>query len=272
MPKNTTTLAFTHPERPSIPAPSRLWTWLPWLHLALSVAIAVAIAVVVYTLWFPPPLHRMVGGLELFGWIVGVDVVCGPLLTWLLIKPHKTRRALAVDCTLIVCVQLGALIYGVYTLAHARPLAIVHEVDRFRVLSYSDVPETELGTAPAWFQPWGMQAPMLVGLRATKDLSEKMASLEAALQGVDAAQHTARWQEYGLSHAQVLARARPLAALRQHYPLDTNQIDAAVLEAGLTPEQALWLPVTSRRSNGWIALVEPSYGRIVGYLPLDGFF
>lgn len=251
---------------------ARLWAWVPWAHLAASTAIAAAIAVMVYVFWFPPPMHRMAGAMELFGWIIGVDVVCGPLLTWLLIKPHKTRKALAVDGAVIVCIQLGALFYGLYTLAHARPLVIVHEIDRFRVLSYADVPESELSAAPAWFTPWGLQAPHLVGLRAVQGLDEKMASVDAALQGVDVAQRPARWQEYSLSRAQALARARPLSALRDHYPLDESQIESAVQQAGLTNEQAVWLPVTSRRSSGWIALMEPVHGRIVGYLPLDGFF
>lgn len=210
--------------------------------------------------------------MSLFGWVAGVQLVCGPLLTWLLIKPHKTRRALMVDGTLIACLQLSALGYGLYALAQARPLAIVHEVDRFRVLSYVDVPESELGAAPAWFQPWSMQAPRLVGLREARSLEEKMASVDAALQGVDAAQHPARWQDYDLSHAQALGRARPLAELRAHYPLDAALIDTAAQQAGLAVEQALWLPVTSRRSSDWVALMEPRQGRIVGYLPLDGFF
>lgn len=272
MPKSDKTIEPTFPGAQTKLRHPRFWSWLPWIHLALSLAIAVAIAILIYYFWFPPPLHHLTGGVALFGWIIGVDVVCGPLLTWLLIKPHKSRSALAVDCALIVCVQLGALLYGLYTLAYARPLVIVHEVDRFRVLSYSDVPESDLSAAPVWFHPWGLRAPVLVGLREAKDFSERMASLEAALQGVDVAQRPARWQDYGLSRAKVLARARPLAALRQQYPLDTSLIDAAALKAGLTVEQALWLPVTSRRGSGWIALVEPTHGLIVGYLPLDGFF
>ena len=268
----TSCSADSSSKHPGASVPSSFWGWLPWMHLAVSAAVAAAMAVVVYVFWFPPPMHRLAGGMPLFGWIIGVDVVCGPLLTWLLIKPHKTRRALLVDGTLIVCLQLAALGYGLYTLAQGRPLAIVYEVDRFRVLSYADVPESELGAAPAWFQPWGLQAPRMVGLREVRSLDEKMASVDAALQGVDAAQYPARWQDYRLNRAQVFARARPLSELHARYPLDTGQIDTAAQRAGLAVEQAVWLPVTSRHSNGWVALMEPKQGRIVGYLPLDGLF
>lgn len=269
-----TTLSSAEPStnHTDVPVRRSFWTWLPWAHLAVSAAIAATMAALVYGFWFAPPMHQLAGGMPLFGWIILVDVVCGPLLTWLLIKPHKTRRALAVDGALIVCLQLTALGYGLYTLAHARPLAIVYEVDRFRVLSYADLPESELGAAPSWFQPWGAQTPRLVGLREARDLEEKMASVDAALQGVDTAQHPARWQDYELNRAQVLERARPLTELRARYPLDAGLIDTAVQQAGLSVDQTIWLPVTSRRNNGWVALMEPGQGRIVGYLPLDGFF
>ena len=255
--------------------PSRLglWTWLPMLHLAASVAIAATIAVLVYGFWFVPPHHLLAGGMSLFWWIVGVDVVCGPLLTWLLIKPHKSHKALLVDGALIVCVQLAALSYGLHTLAQARPLALVFEVDRFRVLSHADVPESELGDAPPWFKPWGLDGPRMVGVKEVHGLEEKMASVDAAFQGVDAGQIPARWQDYALSRKQVLERARSLQELRTRYPLDAELIDHTLQRAGLaTSSDLLWLPLTSRRSSNWVALIEPDQARIVGYLPLDGFF
>lgn len=208
--------------------------------------------------------------MQLFWWMLGVDIVCGPLLTWILMRPSKSPLALGVDLVLVACLQCGALAYGVYTLALSRPLAVVFEVDRFRVISYSDVPEAENGTAPAWFSPWHLQPPRMLGLRSVQGLGEKMASLESALQGVDAAQRPSRWQDYVLSKADILRRARPLEELRQHHATYVNRIDSATSSACLAT--CVWLPVVGRRSTEWVALIDPSSAAIVGYLPLDGFF
>lgn len=247
--------------------------WLPVWHLGLSLLLATALAVLVTMFWFPPPFHVLGGGMQLFWWMLGVDVVCGPLLTWILIRPGKTSRAITIDLILIAFLQWGALAYGVHTLALSRPLAIVFEVDRFRIISYSDVPEEELkaGSTPAWFTPWQLRAPQMQGLRGVRSLEEKMAGLESALQGVDAAQRPSRWQAYALSKPMVLARARPLEDLRRRYPTESGRIDEAVMVKSLQT-RGLWLPVVGRRSAEWVALIDPDSATIVGYLPLDGFF
>ncbi len=254
-------------------APPPWLKWLPVWHLALSLLLATGVAILVTVFWFPSPYHKLAGGMQLFWWMLGVDMVCGPLLTWILIRPSKTKRALGVDLVLIALLQWGALAYGVHTLALSRPLAIVFEVDRFRVVSYSDVPEEELktGSAPQWFTPWQLQPPQMQGLRGVRSLEEKLASLESALQGVDAAQRPSRWQAYSLSRTELLARARPLEELRRRYPIEVGSIDAAASAAGL-PAGGLWLPVVGRRSAEWVALIDPRSAVIVGYLPLDGFF
>ena len=258
----------------ALSALQRPWhKWLPIWHLVLSLLLASGVAVLVTVLWFPPPYHQLAGGMRLFWWVLGVDMVCGPLLTWILIRPGKTWRALGVDLVLIALLQWGALAYGVHTLALSRPLAVVFEVDRFRVVSYSDVPEEELkaGSAPPWFTPWQLQAPQMQGLRSVRSLEEKLASLDAALQGVDAAQKPSRWQAYALSKTEILARARPLEDLRRRYPTEVGRIDVAAMAAGLQ-SGGLWLPVVGRQSAEWVALIDPASAAIVGYLPLDGFF
>ena len=69
-------------------------------HLGLSVLVAVGVAVVVLGLWFPYPFRALSGGQHLFWIIVGVDVVCGPLLTTVLFNPAKSRRELTLDLSL----------------------------------------------------------------------------------------------------------------------------------------------------------------------------
>lgn len=248
-------------------------------HLTLSISVATLVAVLVFRFWFPEGLRHLSGGWRLFWWIVGVDVVCGPLLTLLLYKQTKSRRELFADLTLVVIIQLAALGYGLHSLAQARPLALVFEVDRFRLISSADIVEADLKYLPDWFRPWGATPIRTLGLRSLHSADEQRKSFEAALQGVEAGQRPWRWQDYEQSHAEVLRRARPLADLLAAHPEQATLIDRAVNDA-LNESQAgeakegralLWLPLVSRRSMEWVVLLDPMTLRVRAYLPLDGF-
>lgn len=249
------------------------------LHLGISLLIALSIAVLVTQWWFPFPFGELAGGFRLLWLIVAVDVVCGPALMLLLYSPHKTRKALALDVILIVGLQLTALAYGLYTLAQAKPLALVFEVDRFRAVSYADIPEASLAGAPDWLTPWDLSSPRMLAIRRANSLDEKLSSLSASLAGVEPSAQPNWWQDYTLAHKDVKARARQVDALRKAHPIDLLLINKASSEAAANPKAGetrdpnslLWLPVVGRRSMDWIAFIDPNTFRIRGYLQLDGF-
>jgi hypothetical protein len=114
------------------------------IHFSFSLLVASICAAVVFGLWYPYPYRELSGGLELFLLIILVDVVCGPLLTAVMFNPVKPRKELACDLIIVAIIQLAALGYGVYTLALARPVYIVFEVDRFNVISAIDVDDDAL--------------------------------------------------------------------------------------------------------------------------------
>lgn len=249
------------------------------IHLLLSATLAGAVAALVFGLWFPSPLRELVGGTELFWLIIGVDVVCGPLLTLVVFNPDKPHAELRRDLALVALIQLLALGYGIHTLAHARPVALVHEVDRFRVVTFSDLAEGEDATVPDWAQPWSFSRPRTVGLRSVSTSAEKLATIDASLQGVEPSQRPSWWQDYGLSTVQVLQRARPLTELRDKHPGQAEQVDAAVRHAlaNSNPDEVAdgtalrWLPLVSRRTTDWVVLLDPVTARVRGYAHLDGF-
>jgi hypothetical protein len=248
-------------------------------HLIISLSVALTVAAMVFIFWFPAHFRALTGGLHLFITIVAVDVVCGPLLTIFLYKTSKTPLALVIDLALIGLIQLAALGYGLYTLTNARPLAIVFEVDRFRVVSYADIPSSDLPYLPSWAKPWGLQNVIVVGLRSPNSTEERLANFDAALQGVEVGQRPQHWQEYDLNRPAVLQRAQPLHKLRLARADQQATIDRAVVEA-LQNRQAqetsdgealLWLPIISRSTLDWIVLLDPSTLRIRAYAPVDGF-
>lgn len=249
------------------------------VHLLLSFAVAGVIALLVFGIWFPAPLRQLVGGTELFWLIFSVDVVCGPLLTFVVFNPAKIRSELRRDLALVALIQLIALGYGVYTLGYARPVALVHEVDRFRVVSFADLDETEASYIPPWAQPWHLSSPRTVGIRPPNSGEEKLASISASLQGIEPSQRPSWWQDYALSVPQVLQRAHLLTDLRTKHPAQLASIDAAVAQAmanslpNETKDAAMlrWLPLVSRRATDWVVLLDPVTARVRGYMQVDGF-
>ncbi len=249
------------------------------IHLLLSLVVLALVALLVFFFWFPSPLGQLAGGLRLFSTLLGVDLVCGPLLTLLLYRATKTRLALVVDFALIALLQFAALGYGLHTLAYARPLAQVFEVDRFRLVSYADIAELDLQNLPDWAQPWRVGKLRTLGLREAASANERLQSFGSSLAGVDAGQWPSRWQDYALNRKQVLERSKPLAALIAVHPTYVDLINKAAneamddIQAGETrdADQLLWLPLVSRSSLDWVVLLDPSSLRIRAYVPLDGF-
>ena len=259
----------------------RVKSSIPWAlrHLALSLAVVCALGVLVFLVWFPWPFLEISGGWSLLWLIFGVDVVCGPALTLLLLHPGKLRKALLVDIALISLIQISALVYGVYSLHQARPVALVFEVDRFRAVSYADIDTSHSATMPDWVKISSFSPPRILGVRAAKDVQEKIESVDASLQGVEPAQRPHWWQEYELSLPQVKARAKPIDRLLALNPGLQTSIQDSALRAAEKPQtnevsrasELLWIPVVSARAMDWVAFVDPNSGRIRGYVRADGF-
>lgn len=255
--------------------------WAALWHLSLSIAVAGLVAFLVFGFWFPGALRELAGGADLFWLIVGVDVVCGPLLTLVIFNPAKPRAELARDVALVAAIQLLALGYGVHTLSYARPVALVYEIDRFRVVSFADVDADadEAEQIPDWAQPWRFSRPRTVGIRSSSTGAEKLDSINLSLAGIEPSQRPSWWQDYALSRPQVLERARPLSELRAKHPEQSALLDAAVAQAlhnnqpdETADAQALrWLPLVSRRATDWVVLLDPVTARVRGSVHLDGF-
>lgn len=243
-------------------------------HLCLSAAIAVLGAILVLRVWYPAPHDLLSGGITLFVVLASVDVVCGPLLTLLLANPTKTRRALLVDMSLIAFIQIGALAYGMHAVYEARPLFLVHEVDRFRVTTLGDYEGAGVhevfGSLDASMQPHWLKRPITVGIRPPKDEKERQTVLFASLTGGrDYAQRPDFYIPYDNAYrARVVARARPLSAFIARHPATAQEAARLLKQHGLATAEALFLPVVHKQD--WVAVVDKS-AHILGFLPGDGF-
>ena len=240
------------------------------LHLSISLIIAAILATIIFALWYPGDYKNLAGGGQLFWIIVSVDVVIGPLLTCVVFNVTKGRKELWCDLTVIALLQIGALGYGMYTLFDARPVALVFEVDLFRVVSSANVLVTELPQARQEYRSLPLTGPWLLGTRAAANNSEQLKAIDMALHGVDVAQRPNFWQPYADSRAKALERSRPVSVLLAKYPSARSDIERRLKEHGLTTNTARFLPTTAR-APGWVAFLGPD-GAVAGFGQYDGFF
>ena len=240
------------------------------LHFGGSVVVALLAAALVFGLWFPYPYRELAWGRELFLLIVVVDVVCGPLLTLVLYNPAKPRAELWRDLGLVVIIQLVALGYGLHVVWQARPVYLVQEVDRFKVITAPELLEESVASLPAAIQPRWRGGPITVAIREPKDTAERNKVLFESVQGGrDYAERAEFYLPYeGAAALKSLQRAKPLAVFLEKQPSQRNAAADLAASKGLDMAHLAYLPVVARQD--WVAVLDQQ-GQIQGFLKGDGF-
>jgi len=95
------------------------------IHLSMSIAVFVYLAYQIYYNWYPEPYFSIDGGWQGIRLVGAVDLVLGPLITFLIFDPRKPRRDILFDLITIATIQIGALAYGIHATYTQRPVAVV---------------------------------------------------------------------------------------------------------------------------------------------------
>lgn len=240
------------------------------LHLLLSGVLALIVGFFIFRVWYPHPYGELSGGKNIFLLLIGVDVVCGPLLMLILFDKLKSRSELLRDIGLIAIIQLAALGYGVFTVWQARPLFLVQEIDRFKVISAPDLLNSSISSLPKSLMPAWHTGPIAIAIRAPVNEEERLSVLfESIRGGRDYAERPEFYLPYAGENAlKSIKFAKPLPVFLKRWP---NQLAAAeniASEAKIDLLSAVYLPVVGRED--WIAVLNYQ-GQIQGFLKGDGF-
>lgn len=240
------------------------------IHFGISLVIALLAALLVFGLWYPYPYREISGGRELFFIVVMVDVILGPLITLAVFNRAKPWPELRRDLVIVALIQLSALGYGLWTVFVARPVHMVFEYDRFRVVHAVDVPVELLNRTPRDVVALPLTGPTLLSLRPFKDGNEKMEATIAALQGLSLSARPDLWQPYAGATNQIRQTAKPVSELRARFVSQITTIDAAIAATGRKPETVVYLPMVGRKSF-WTVFLDPITAEVLGFMPLDSF-
>ncbi len=105
------------------------------IHLLLSIVVIGIFVFVVYNIWYPKPLATIAQVLSPLKLLILIDVVIGPLLTFIVFKKTKPINALKLDLSIIVLLQISALCYGIYTIYNGKSSIVVFQDGQFYYLA-----------------------------------------------------------------------------------------------------------------------------------------
>jgi len=239
------------------------------IHFLITLAVAALAAAVIFLVWFPGALAKMVGGTKLFLLIVSVDVALGPLISLVIYSSRKSRKKLVMDYSVVAVVQLAALLYGVFTIAVSRPVFIAFAADRLEVVTAIELEDADLsiGTGPA-FRSRSWSGPRLVSVELPTDAKERSDLLDSALAGKDAYLMPKYYRPYDAADGQIDRRSRPLASLLEQNAAEKDRIERAVAATRVPGSELRWLLVHHRFGFA-VALIDSRTRQPVKYILMD---
>lgn len=133
------------------------------VHLSLSALVGLVCAFIIYKVWFIAPLEIATKITPIFLMMVGIDIIVGPLLTFLVYK--KGKKTLKFDLSIIVVIQCIALIYGVFNIYQSRPLWIAFDQDAFYLVRANEVDLESEKKAAIAYQSRIVSKPQFVSIK-----------------------------------------------------------------------------------------------------------
>lgn len=124
-----------------------------FIHFAISAILVLLAGLIIFYLWYPKPYSQLFDVKPIFLLMIGVDVILGPLLTFIVYK--KGKKTLKMDLAVIALVQLFAFGWAMWNIANARPAWIAIYKDTAYAVSpaFLSNPENKLNVVtPSIFE------------------------------------------------------------------------------------------------------------------------
>ena len=240
------------------------------MHLCISAFVALVVAWLIYMVWYPYPYREILWGQGIYNLLIGIDIVVGPLITLIVFDKRKPFFERFWEILFIAALQIGALGYGVWALAQARPAQVVFEYDHFQVVPVYLVPlpkPEERFDHQIELEPW--IGPNLISLRKFKQDEENIKKWKKNILfgGPPLSVQPSLWQSYDLARNEVIFASRPLSELFIKFPEEKKSIDRAARKTKMNIEALVYVPIYAGADAGAL-LLKKNTNEIVGIAPL----
>ena len=234
------------------------------LHLVASASVLTFVLGLLYLGWYHWPGWYLAAVARVVVVMAGVDVALGPLLTLVVSDPGKERRTLARDLTVIVAMQLLALVYGSAQLWSGRPLYYVFSGGILQIVQAYDLDRSDtalaqqrqLELAPHWYSlPRWVYAPTPAPAPAPT----------AAVAAADYSVMPSGYQAWERGIGELREKLQPVESLGFFIFNERASLQARMRAAGLHPEQRNAVPMTGR-GRPVLVVFEPETMRTVAIL------
>lgn len=242
------------------------------VHFMLSLLVNLLIATFVVLVWYPPPFLESSGGFRLLLQVICIDVVLGTFLVCLVSKQEKRKSELVRDLAIIISMQVVALLYGIYVLLLARPVFLVFEYDRFRVVHAVDITDSiwansEEGNKHSIWSPLETKA-----LREFKSDKERSDATIRALEGFSLAFQSQLWSNYGPEAKGLKQSIRESEVFISRFPHWENSIRDSIkkISERSMPSDFVYVTMVDR-GEFWTVFLDKQTLQPKFYLPVDSY-
>jgi hypothetical protein len=246
---------------------ARLKTLLPHklratgIHFLLSLGLFAILLYLILFHWYPGLWFALDGGWQGVRIMVGVDLVLGPVLTFLLFNPAKSRIAIGIDFGFIAAVQTAALVWGIYAVHGQRPLAIAYCAGTFYSLDASSRAFRQRG--PGVLDGFGRR-PVMVYVELPPTQKEKMdLAMEFFSTGQAEYEHPELYRPLKPNLDKVFAQQVDIQALSRHAPGSLERLRRRHPE--VSPAELRYVDFEGRYQQA--ILVFKADGTLIDYLP-----
>jgi hypothetical protein len=213
------------------------------IHFGVSAGIALLSAAVVFLLWYPNILAKASGVLSIFFILLIVDVILGPIITFIVFNPQKKK--LKRDLSIVALIQILALVYGMYTLFIARPVYTVYNLAGFDLVYANEIKDENLHKASAeQFLTLPVLGPQVIAAQLPKDADKAADIMGGSLFGADDVQHLPQYYlPYDQKKAEVILNAKPIAELEQFNPEQKQEVQNLIERYAEKKIELVYLPL-----------------------------
>lgn len=216
-------------------------------HLAVSFLVLSLVALLVFKLWYPQPLAGVTGILHIFLILLVIDVVVGPLLCLLVYKEGK--KTLKFDLSVIILIQISAFIFGLYSVAAARPIWIVFNMNSFDLIRGNDTDTRYVKDIPTDFKNASWFGPRYVAVLPSTDKQQFKTDMFEGFAGLTLSQKPQRYVPLTQAAQEIRASAKDLSLLYRFNK--QSDVDALLKQY---PAADAWLPL-QRVKNEKVVLI-----------------